>query len=77
MSPRVQPCRCGTPEPPSVSVSAEDRSTWQAVMECPTCGFVASALGPEAIQSLADAARRWNALASVRCLYTVPRPRKG
>lgn len=77
MSPRVQTCRCGTPAPPSVSVASEDARTWHAILECPACGFVTSALGPDAIHTLAGAAIQWNVLSSVRTLYTVRRPRKG
>lgn len=76
MSSRVQPCRCGTAAPPSVSVAASECLTWQAILECPSCGLLAVSSGPDAILSLADAALKWNALASARTLYTVRRPRR-
>lgn len=75
MSSRFQPCRCGTPAPPSVSVAASECDIWHTIVECPFCGAVAAAQSPDAILSLADAVLKWNALATARTLYTVPRRR--
>lgn len=60
---RIETCCCGTKMPPSVSVEAEGIRMWQAILECPACGFAARAVGYEPVSSLSQAACRWNARA--------------
>lgn len=60
----IETCCCGTDLPPSVSVDAESIRMWQAILECPACGYVACALGCAPLGALAQATLGWNAHAA-------------
>ena len=57
----IETCCCGAVVPPSVSLQAERIRMWLALLECPACGSVVSAVGYEPVGALAQATFRWNA----------------
>lgn len=57
----IETCCCGAVVPPSVSLQAESIRMWLALLECPACGSVVSAVGYEPVGALAQATFRWNA----------------